>query len=68
MTSNFISIRSDVMHGEPCFNGTRVPVKSLFDYLKAGDSLTEFLDQFPSVTEQSAKGVLQESHTALLSA
>lgn len=57
-----------LMGGTPCFAGTRVPVKSLFDYLEAGDSLDEFLDQFPTVTHVMAVNVLEASKQALLSA
>lgn len=39
------------MGGEPVFVGTRVPVRNLFDYLEAGDSLEEFLEVFPRVSE-----------------
>ena len=39
----------EILGGTPCFRGTRVPVDSLIDYLEAGDSLDEFLDNFPSV-------------------
>jgi uncharacterized protein (DUF433 family) len=45
----------------PVFVGTRVPVKNLFDCLEGGESLEEFLDQFPTVTREQALGVLEES-------
>ena len=64
--SHYIEARPDTMHGTPCFAGTRVPVKSLFDYLEAGDSMQEFLDQFPSVSKAQAVHVLEASKTALL--
>lgn len=54
------------MSGTPCFAGSRVPVKSLFDYLEAGDSLEIFLEQFPSVSRSTAVAVLEESQQALL--
>jgi uncharacterized protein (DUF433 family) len=57
-----------LMGGTPCFAGTRVPVKSLFDYLEAGDSLDEFLEQFPTVTHDMAVNVLEASRQALLAA
>jgi uncharacterized protein (DUF433 family) len=44
--------------GEPVFRGTRVPVKSLFDHLSAGDSLEVFLDDFQGVTREQARVVL----------
>ena len=54
-------IRSDpeILGGTPVFTGTRVPVKTLFDYLVGGHSIPEFLDDFPSVDQQQAVGVLQ---------
>jgi uncharacterized protein (DUF433 family) len=48
----------DILGGTPVFNGTRVPIKTLIDYLKAGDSLNEFLDHFPSVSRDRALTVL----------
>ena len=68
MRSQYISQDPLRLSGTPCFVGTRVPVKSLFDYLEAGDSLDEFLEQFPSVTREVAVGVLEESRLALLAA
>lgn len=47
------------MGGTPVFTGTRVPIKSLFDYLEGGDSLEEFLDDFPSVSKEKAIEVLE---------
>ena len=44
--------------GVPVFRGTRVPVKSLFDHLHAGDPLETFLDDFPGVTREQAQGVI----------
>lgn len=49
----------DILGGTPVFVGTRVPVKSLYDYLEAGDSLDEFLDSFPSVSREQAVAVLE---------
>jgi len=49
----------EILGGTPVFVGTRVPVKSLFDYLEAGDSLNEFLDSFPSVTREQAVAALE---------
>lgn len=45
--------------GVPVFRGTRVPIKSLFDHLQAGDSLETFLDDFPGVTREQAQGVIE---------
>ncbi len=66
MKSNFIIQNPLLMSGTPCFEGTRVPVKSLFDYLQAGGSLDVFLDQFPTVSLDAAVHVLEESREALL--
>ena len=49
----------EILGGTPVFVGTRVPVKSLFDYLAAGDSLGEFLESFPSVTREQAVAALE---------
>lgn len=51
----------EVMHGTPVFRGTRVPVKTLFDYLENGETLDDFLEGFPTVSRQLAIQVLEES-------
>ena len=48
----------DILAGTPVFHGTRVPVQSLFDYLEGGETVDEFLDQFPSVSKKQAFAVL----------
>jgi uncharacterized protein (DUF433 family) len=68
MLSKIISIRPDTVSGTPCFVGTRVPIKSLFDYLEAGDGLDEFLDQFPSVSRAAAIQLLEDSRHAVVAA
>jgi len=52
--------------GEPVFRGTRVPVKSLFDHLSAGDSLETFLDDFPGVTREQVQAVVELAGLHLL--
>ena len=59
--------RGEVLGGTPVFKGTRVPLKTLFDYLEQNYSLEEFLACFPSVTREVACQVLERSETALLS-
>ena len=61
MTPKSAVVHSDpeILGGTPVFVGTRVPVKSLYDYLEAGDSLDEFLDSFPSVTREQAVAALE---------
>lgn len=49
----------DILGGTPVFAGTRVPIQTLFDYLKEGDSLDEFLDDFPAVTKEHAVQILE---------
>ncbi|HXV59457.1 MAG TPA: DUF433 domain-containing protein [Vicinamibacteria bacterium] len=49
----------EILGGTPVFVGTRVPVKILFDYLEAGDSLEVFLQEFPSVTREQAVAALE---------
>jgi uncharacterized protein (DUF433 family) len=55
-----------IMSGEPTFRGTRVLVRSLFDYLEAGHSLERFLEGFPTVTRAMALQALEEAKESLL--
>lgn len=55
-----------VMSGTPVFRGTRVPVRTLFEYLAAGDSLDVFLDGFPSVTKEAALAAIREAADAVM--
>jgi uncharacterized protein (DUF433 family) len=54
-----------ILGGTPVFVGTRVPVKILFDYLEAGDSLEVFLDEFPSVKREQAVSALELAREVL---
>lgn len=65
-STDLITIDPDVLGGTPVFKGTRVPIKSLFDYLENNYSLDEFLECFPSVTRELACRVLERSESALL--
>ena len=65
-TSDLITVDSEVLGGTPVFKGTRVPVKTLFDYLEDNYSLDEFLECFPSVTRLMACAILERSESALL--
>jgi uncharacterized protein (DUF433 family) len=56
----------EIMSGEPVFVGTRVPVRNLLDYLEGGQTLEEFLENFPSVTREQAIAFLEEAGRALL--
>ena len=55
-----------ILSGEPVFRGTRVPFQTLVDYLEAGDSLDEFLEQFPGVTRETAIAALEEARKLVL--
>jgi uncharacterized protein (DUF433 family) len=55
-----------IMSGTPVFVGTRVPVQSLFDYLEGGDTLDEFLRQFPSVSREQAFAALEMARDSVL--
>jgi uncharacterized protein (DUF433 family) len=56
----------DILGGTPVFAGTRVPVQTLFDYLEEGDTLDEFLDDFPAVSREHAVKVLERMKETLL--
>ena len=57
----------EILGGTPVFVGTRVPVKILFDYLEAGDSLEVFLDEFPSVSREQAVAALELAREVIAS-
>lgn len=67
MASVVVHSDPEILGGTPVFVGTRVPVKNLFDYLEAGDSLDQFLQSFPSVTREQAIAALELAHDALVS-
>ena len=61
MTTHEELVRSDpeIMGGTPCFAGTRVPIRAMFDYIAGGHPLADFLDDFPTVSKEHAIGVLK---------
>ena len=61
-----VKIDPEIMSGTPCFTGTRVPVRTLLDYLEGGDTLDEFLEQFPTVSRAKAIAFLEECGEAVL--
>jgi uncharacterized protein (DUF433 family) len=61
-----IWINPERLSGEPCFYASRVPVKTLFDYLEAGHTLAEFLDDFEGVTREQATAALELARMGLL--
>lgn len=60
-----VSIDPEIMSGTPVFAGTRVPVQNLFDYIEGGNDLSEFLDDFPSVSKAAAVAVLEMAKQTL---
>ena len=66
MNEQLITVDPEIHSGTPVFTGTRVPIKTLFDHLEAGDSLEVFLDDFPSVSRELAIAVLEEARAALV--
>jgi uncharacterized protein (DUF433 family) len=63
-----VTVSVNVLGGEPVFAGTRVPVKTLLDYLEVGDSLDLFLYDFPTVARQQAVAVLEWAKASLVMA
>ncbi len=61
-----MKIDPEIMHGEPCFVGTRVPIQNLIDYLEGGDSIDEFLEDFPSVSRDQVIRFLEEARDHML--
>ena len=55
---NVVTVNKHIQGGLPCFAGTRVPVSALFDHLKKGYSVQEFVTDFPTVTEEQVQVVL----------
>jgi len=64
--SEILQCDPDILGGTPVFVGTRVPVQSLFDYLEGGETLDEFLRQFPSVRREQAVAALDLARDSLL--
>ena len=56
-----ISIDPEVMHGTPCFTGTRIPVQTLVDFLETGESIDDFLAVYPSIPRQQVLTFLELS-------
>jgi len=55
-----------ILGGEPVFRGTRVPFKILTDYLEGGDSLDDFLEEYPSVSREAAVAAIEEARLSLV--
>ncbi|HXJ10942.1 MAG TPA: DUF433 domain-containing protein [Candidatus Limnocylindrales bacterium] len=57
----------EILGGEPVFRGTRVPFKILIEYLEGGDTLDQFLEQYPSVSRELAVAAIEEARLSLVS-
>ena len=66
MKPSVISSNPEIMGGTPVFRGTRVPVQTLIDYLEAGDSVSDFLEGFPTVTKAQVIAFLEEAKEKVL--
>ena len=66
MLKDIINIDPEIMSGTPVFMGTRVPVKYLFDYLEDGETVDEFLQNFPTVKKWQIIKLLESAHDILL--
>ena len=66
MKEPIITATPDVMGGTPVFAKTRVPVQTLLDYLKAGESIDDFLEGFPTVTKEQVVAFLEEAEEQIV--
>jgi uncharacterized protein (DUF433 family) len=66
-SNSIIHVDPEILSGTPVFVGTRVPAQALFDYLEGGETLDEFLQQFPSVSREQALAALDLARDSLLS-
>ena len=64
--NSVIRIDPEIMSGAPCFAGTRVPIQNLIDYLEGGDSIEDFLEDFPSVRREQVIAFLEEAKESAL--
>ena len=63
---NAIISDQNILGGEPVFRGTRVPFKVLIDYLEGGDTLDQFLEQYPSVSRELAIAAIEDARLSLV--
>jgi uncharacterized protein (DUF433 family) len=64
---NVVIKDKNILGGEPIFRGTRVPFKILIEYLECGDTLDQFLEQYPSVSRDLAIAAIEEARSSLVS-
>lgn len=65
MDTSLVNRNPEIMSGALCFTGTRVPAKTLFDYLEGSSSLVDFLEDFPTVAQSKAIAVLEAARERL---
>ncbi len=68
MAEKIINIDPEILGGTPVFNGTRVPIKNLFDYLETGETIETFLEDFEGVKREQVVKLLEFSHSLVKSA
>ena len=61
MKSSIVTASKDIMGGTPVFTGTRVPIQTLTDYLKTGETIDDFLEGFPTVSREQVIRFLEEA-------
>ena len=66
MSQSVVKIDPKIIGGAPCFAGTRAPIQNLIDYLEGGDSMDEFLEDFPTVSRQQLISFLEEAKESVL--
>ena len=66
VSENVIIKDPNILGGEPVFRGTRVPFKVLIDYLEGGDTLDQFLEEYPSVSRELAIGAIEKARLTLI--
>jgi uncharacterized protein (DUF433 family) len=64
--ADIVTISPEIMSGAPVFRGTRVPIQTLLDYLKGGDSIDDFLEGFPSVSREQVIAFLDEAEAQMV--
>jgi len=66
LSQNLVDVDSERLGGTPVFRGTRVPISNLFDSLESGESVDQFLEQYPTVSRKQVLAVLEKSKEQLL--
>lgn len=67
MDKQIITVSPEILGGTPVFAGTRVPVQTFMEYIKAGESIDSFLEGFPSVKREQLIALLEEAESRILS-